>query len=1184
MAEKLRMFGIVAVFAVFGAILYTTLSGNEEIPTAGEVVVPEFEQREAAVPEFDFDETGRAAQDEDTTADESVLTSADTVSDKGPDSQSTGSGKISVTLSISQDFNIPSNMLITLHYVPDEARFDGAMDTVFREANPDSEGKAVFDDLPLGYYVIFARSATHTGTVNRSLTQQYPDREVTLELYPAGVISGIVVNTLGEPVPDAHVFVAGYLSAGNDLKADLYRSRASAVPVDDDGAYTMVNLQVRDPALEYRLLAMAPGYAPTVTDLYPLGSSGVQIVLGKGGMVSGQVVNDTTGEAVSNVKLTASSGYALGQQETETGEQGEFAFAELVPGEYTFVVDDDELVVMSDALQLDLEEGQTIDDLRIAVMQGAIATGRVYDSDTGSGVAGVTMVAYPSNIPGASTKRDILTDSNGTFRIPGLHAGSWRIEYRDIKGYPNMNWENRKEVVTALGQTISGLDFPVSRGLYISGTVVNEKGEPITDGNVSGQLRNGRHHDSTTLDDRGSFAIYGFGPGDSARLTIRPAGYGEIRDEVDLETEPVTGLRFVAETEATISGTVVDPSGTPLNDIRIYVTPDNEFTGFNSDESDTSGKFKIAGLSQGTYHVRRSFEYSMSQSDKVLETISLAKGEHRENVRLIWEEDGDSMSISGTVLNDINEPIPRVQVYSWAGQRNIRGTTGSDGHFEVAGLPQGTANVQFQHSEHVPTNQQVEAGTKNINVTMARVGAVSGHVVDAVTREPVSSFSMLIVPGSYQTHMEQNYKSYHHAEGEFTVTGTYPGQDNELRFRAKGYAETAHSLQGVQSGETIENIIVELAAENRLTGIVVDQSNNPLSAAWIYIGAMPRQEWERERARKATTDAEGRFELGGLSSGDQTFAAFKEGFTPHTISTYIDGLNNEIKFVLGSGGTIEGLVTYEGQPVSNGNIYGNIHNAQNGAGNTSFQIRGEIENDGTFSISGIPDGQGNLTAQIYDDGENRSKSVTVAVADAQVTEANFDFVSATSAVEGYLFISETETGSGNVNLQVENNGQTERRWKEVGSDGYFLFEKVPAGNVSIQAWDQTHRRNKRVTGQVGDNETLRLDLHMYGGGDVVVNVTNAPQGTLYAAIVSRDYPIPETPSEQVFQELSSYMLAQTQILNGTGKMSAVEAGNHNLMVVSYTIVNNTVDWATSTITSTPVTVTDGEEVTVSLSL
>lgn len=1194
MSENLRMAAIVLVFVVLGAILWGFVSRTSDEPTVEQIAeTPELKHRVAAVPEFDFDDAPdhRAAEQTDVLdhgeIDEAEVDAEDSTEKSGSTKRKArGTGKIDGEVTMTDGADIPDDLVVTLHFVPDNARYDGATNTVHATTAVDGEAKFNFEKLPMGQYVLFGQSADYTGTSNRTLSVGGREYTVGLSLYPAASISGSVVNDSGEALSDAHVFVAGYLSGGSDLKADLYRSRASGVSANENGEYVMVNLQVRTPALQYRLLAMAPGYAPKITELYPTAANDVQIVLSEGGNVSGTVVNLATGGTMPNVPISATADFAMATKEMRTDENGAFVFEGLSSGTHHFDVKQENLVVSSESLSLEVSAAQVIDDLLINVQVGAMVAGRVYDSDTDVGVADVTISARPVDIPVAERK-ETKTDANGYYLIQGMHAGNYRVEYSEIKNYPrDKSWEDRKEVVTALGQRLAGVDFSVAQGLSVSGTVVDTRGDPINQAWVNGSIRNGNTRDSGQSGESGNFSIYGFNPNTTVSLNVSANEFARELKSVKIENESVSGVRIVMDPEGKISGVVVDASGRPLPSVSLYARDkgSNEWGG-SSDDSNAQGEFELERLKAGTYFIKPSVNNSYSSNDPTLETVTLARGQHLEGVRIVWRERDGSYQISGNVTDDLGDVISgaRVFAYGRGAGGQIQGTSGPEGNYVLPNLEEGSYTLNFQSQKHTPQNlQQIEAGSTNASVVMTRTGSITGTIVDGLTGDPVTDFNLLLLNGQYQSHMEQQFKRYHHAEGEFSVDGAYPNQPVSIMVRATGYAETLVPVDGVRSGDTVSNVLVSMAGENTVNGVVVDQRGNRLSGASIFKGPIPRNEYERDRGVKARSDSNGEFTLGGLSRGEIVISAYLKGLSSDTQTVNIGSGNNRVQFVLPEGASVEGVVTVDGVPAPNVSINGNIFNGENGQ--SGFNLRGTTDEDGRYLIGGLPGGRGSVQANLNQGGENRNMSAQIEVATGMTTEVNFPFESATSSVEGYIMISETEMGSGRVNLTINTGGNTESRFQEVSGDGYYLFESLPAGTVGLQGRGASMQRQKSVSAELGENENIRLDLKMYGGTTIHCLAANPPSGmVVFAAVLRGDTVVPTELDMGFFQMLGTTMVGQAQVTNGVGTIGGVENGSYLVLMVAYSGTADGVDFSTMRVATTPVVVQDQPELEVEVS-
>ena len=756
MSDNLRMLSIVVVFLVAGAVLWVLVSGAGPDDNLSTVVAPPTSlQRGGDSPELEFDSVSRprgtATTASNVRRDAKVVEEKEGSVESGKVSHNVGPGTLKGTVTVPGGAAVPSDLVITLHFIPDAARFDGSVDTVHGKSPVTSEGTYSFEKLPYGRYTLFGNSAEYTGTSNISITRERPDITRDLELFPAASISGIVTNLSGEPVTDAHVYVAGYLSGGSDLKADLYRSRGSGVGVAEDGSFTIGNLQIRLPALQYRLIASAPGYASKVTDLLPTNATGVSIVLGDGGDVSGIVINRETQAPVADVEVVVGAEYALATKEVSTNEDGEFSLAGLSAGDHSIGIIDDMLVVTSESRTVTVAEGKAIDDVVIEVVTGGTVSGRMYDADTQAGIAGILIYGSPQEIPNAERK-EATTDSNGHYQLAGLHSGIYEIEYGEVSGYNSQGrWEDSKNIVTKAGMDIPGIDFALSGGLRISGIVVNEKGQPVNEASVSGYQENsGDQNDYQRTKEDGRFVLSGYKPNTRIRVSANASDLASERIYVDIAEESVTGIRLEMIGDSKISGVIVDKYGNPKGGVGLYVSSADTPYG-TQDMAGSDGKFMLGGLMPGTYHLKPYTNNGMSSNDKALETVTVAKGEHKKNIRVVWEMEEGSLKITGRVTDDRGQAVVGASMQTWGfrgGRGNDQVSTDANGNYVFAGLLEGQYQINGTRTGHVHVATQSEAGKSNVDLVMARTGSISGRVVEVGSNAPVSAFSVLVLnPG-----------------------------------------------------------------------------------------------------------------------------------------------------------------------------------------------------------------------------------------------------------------------------------------------------------------------------------------------------------------------------------------------------------------------------------------------------
>jgi hypothetical protein len=1020
--------------------------------------------------------------------------------DDGP---GTGRGKITGTITMTDGAAIPGDLVLALHRIDEEEQYNLEIETLHASLEMNGAGEFEFTDLPISRYALFATSQSHTGTNTWYLSKERPDREGGLDLYPASTISGIVVNAAGEGIPHAQLFVAGYLSGGNETRASVYRSRGSKETADETGGFVMDDLQIREPPLQYRLLALAEGHGPTVTDLIHPGTSGVQIVLGEGGSVSGRLVNQDTNEGVADAKISFTTNYALSSEQQTTEDDGSFTFDGLSAGSHKFALDDDALIVTSDTQNFELTQGRTIEDLIVYVREGAVVTGRMYDADTKRGIAGAEIYAYPENgRESGARSRETKTDASGNFKLVGLGEATYRVQYRDVPGYSDENeYNDRKEIASALGKTFEGLDFELSKGLSIAGRVVDVDGRGIDKvrlyGNASG---NSRARDSAETDSNGRFTLFGYEQGDKVRIQAMKQTYGRLNVDAELTEGPLTGFEIVLETEATVSGILVDAGGSPAGGSNLYArSTEGRRMSSGTAQTGGDGAFKLTGLSAGSFDIAlQQSEHMYGSADPVLDTVVLESGEQLEGVRLALDKYAGEMAerytITGRIVDDLGQPVSRATAYGWDNNHGqVQASSGPDGKFVVANLKKGKYNLNFSHREYMSANNRdVEAGETDMHVVMTRAGIITGTVVDP-SRNPVTEFQMLLYRNRLHRSSESQLKRIHDAEGAFSLTNANPKGNNIILVRAEGYAEKHVPIDGVRPGETISNVVIQLDPEAALTGLVVDESGNPVRGASIYKDELPRGQYELERNFDAKTDAEGRFELTGLPGGEMIVAAYKQGLKPESVTVNVAGRNNDVRIILSTGAMVTGTVTVGASPAADARVSAHIQIKDEDGSHSNFSSNATTDENGYYEIAGLPDGNGSLNASIRIENRHRSRGESVEVKAGLATVVDFDFPGGGATIEGYLYDEEGKPTAGNVSLNLTVGDKPEYQGFQTKEDGFYQFDTIPAGQYILTGHDNRHEKNDSVTGTIGDNESLLVDLQLKSKVAVIVDLNNYPQ-------------------------------------------------------------------------------------------
>ncbi len=385
----------------------------------------------------------------------------------------------------------------------------------------DDEGGFLFERLPLGRYALVASRESRSAVEYGELTREEYTRSIRLILREAGAVSGTVRDATGAPVARAVVYPHHRES---ERPADHLRAAALRGETDDDGAFSLADI----PVGEWKLCARAEGYAPLITDFLPVPGSGYELTLGTGGSVSGRVVDAGTGAPVSDIEvvLTSEEG-ERDRHEAVTDDEGRFAVARVRPDEYTLGIDDEFRVLTGDAPKTNVVEGEEVSDVELRVVEGGVIAGRVYDADTGAGVADVDLTAFTED--DGPNRSEIRTDASGRYRITGLGDARYYVMPQRTPGYGSPGWFEQKQVAAKPGQTVDGVDFALSRGVRIAGRVVDNSGRPVEGARVEGITDMGQQRRTAVSGGNGAFEVAGLRATTSLQVMARKAGFASGR-------------------------------------------------------------------------------------------------------------------------------------------------------------------------------------------------------------------------------------------------------------------------------------------------------------------------------------------------------------------------------------------------------------------------------------------------------------------------------------------------------------------------------------------------------------------------------------------------------------------------------------------------------------------------------
>jgi hypothetical protein len=367
-------------------------------------------------------------------------------------------------------------------------------------------------------------------------------------------------------------------------------------------------------------------------------------------------------------------------------------------------------------------------------------------------------------------------------------------------------------------------------------------------------------------------------------------------------------------------------------------------------------------------------------------TFKLTRGQPLKGRVLV---DGDQSPIAGAT----------VALLSWAGAPfpNWSTKTDEEGRFSWGAAPNEVATYSISKDGYAPLTPDLEPSLEGpVNIVLAKLGLISGKVVDAQTKEPVRQFNLFVgyIYGGTDANWERQNPIPGGGGKYFYQARQNLGGKIRLLVEAEGYIPAVSPAMVVSGWLTND---FELKKGNAIEGTVKLPDGRP--AAGIDVALLTGDYTvlkdqrlsaggPRHRGQNIVqTDAEGRFVL-PMAYGLTVVAAGPPGFA----EAKFDEPTSHLALTLQPWGRVEGVVRNGRKPAAHTWV---MVSGQQGGGNMQLQYdfesyRTQSDAQGGFVLTNVPPGNRCLV-RLYPAGSNRgwmwSHVEPFAVKSGEVTHA-----------------------------------------------------------------------------------------------------------------------------------------------------------------------------------------------------
>ena len=603
--------------------------------------------------------------------------------------------------------------------------------SVWQNATSDESGQFTVNGLVQGggYFFTAEKEGFSTKPIGPMEVPAEGLQDLRIVMQTESTVSGVVVDTNGAPVPNAHVLAWPTPTSGSEsLPGD---------ECDERGAFTIKGLREGG----YRIQAQrdnngswrSDNSSPVIQVAQGEVKTGVQVVLNdQGGLEITGTVTNSKGEPLRGIYVRTWGNQSSADSRTE--ENGSFTLKNLTEGSYNLQVDSEEYTPQevpgieagTTGVAIVMEGTGTIDG-RVVTASGQAVTDFEIILDRKQGIY------YRPQGQGVRVQ-----DPDGHFQLAKVPVGDASFMVRAPGFAPSkQNVPNIRE-----GETTNEVLVRLEAGGAVSGRVLDEAGNGVAGANVyegaaPSQNYNRNENVRAKSDSSGAFTVEGL-PVGSVTLSAAASGFAASSIDVQTSAGQTTNADIVLGGGGVVRVTIRAQGFKPES---MYTNIYQPSGGANMhSQIDESGVVEFKAVAAGEYQVNAGISTGgtngVQSNRNQHRTITVAEGQTID-VEFVFEQ--ATATLTGTVLKD-GAPVTNSWVSVQIGDRTEgQGESASaqldaNGQFTIVGLPAGPARVNASaqtSSGHlsrqvnvVLTNNQ----TTEINIDLTGGAKITGTV------------------------------------------------------------------------------------------------------------------------------------------------------------------------------------------------------------------------------------------------------------------------------------------------------------------------------------------------------------------------------------------------------------------------------------------------------------------------